>query len=89
MKTLIATLCLVMAATAHARDTSKPDVTYVGGGRYTCSGGGVACAQIDTNNRINTELERQRYQAQQDRADRYIREERARRDREVEQRYPR
>lgn len=89
MKTIIASLCLVIAATAHARDTINPDVTYSGGGRYTCPGGGAACAQIDTNNRVNTELERQRYQAQQDRADRYIREERARRERDLNSDYRR
>lgn len=49
MNKLLAITLLALAASAFAKD--KPDVTYVGGGRYTCSGKSAQCAQIDANNR--------------------------------------
>lgn len=51
---------------------AEPKVTYVGDGRYSCSGNSVQCAQIDANNR-QREVQRQAdYQRDQDRAQNYV-----------------
>lgn len=81
-KLWVATLILgVLVSAAQAKD--EPQVTYVGDGRYTCSGSSVACAQIDANNRQRESQRQAEYQRDQDRAQAYV--DRARR-REEEQR---
>lgn len=64
---------------------SAPQVTYVGLGRYSCSGSEVACAQINFNNQQLEENNRRRYREEQERAQRYVdesrRQERERQDR--------
>ncbi len=47
---------------------AEPKVTYVGDGRYTCSGNSVQCAQIDANNRQREAQRQADYQREQDRA---------------------
>lgn len=49
-----------------------PDVTYVGQGRYACSGRSAECAQVDANNRAVSEMQRRQYQEEQDRAQAYV-----------------
>lgn len=43
-------LVLATAGSAHAGEKDKGNVTYVGGGRYTCTGNSAACAQVKQNN---------------------------------------
>jgi hypothetical protein len=61
---------------AHA----EPKVTYVGLGRYSCSGSTAECAQIDQNNRRESEYRARQYQREQDRAQESV--ERTRRENE-------
>lgn len=47
----------------------KPRITYVGDGRYACSGSTSACAQVDANNRQREQIrqfeaDRQRYETE-------------------------
>lgn len=44
----IALVSLMLVAAAQARD--RANTTYVGGGRYTCTGGSAQCAQVRQNN---------------------------------------
>ena len=64
---------------------SAPQVTYVGLGRYSCSGSEAACAQINFNNQQLEENNRRRHREDQERAQRYVdesrRQERERQDR--------
>ncbi len=79
-------LLAAMTITAHAekQDTS---ISYAGGGRYICSGNSAACAQVDSNNRAQSDRDAQRYQRDQDRAQSYVERERLKdEDRQNEQR---
>lgn len=64
MKYFVTIALLLMAMTASAKDDAE--ITYVGGGRYTCSGDKYKCAQVDANNRALEEQRRARQQAQDD-----------------------
>ena len=57
-------ILIMMAFSVHA----EPKVTYVGDGRYTCSGNSPQCAQIDANNRQREAQRQADYQREQDRA---------------------
>lgn len=76
---LLAALLGLACATA----SSEPKVTYVGLGRYSCSGTAAECAQINFNNSQVEEANRLRYQEDQDRAQRIVDETR-RKEREYE-----
>lgn len=65
---------MVLLAQAHAESKVK----YAGEGRYTCKGSSADCAQIDQNNRRETEYRERQYQREQDKAQAYV--DRARRD---------
>ena len=65
---LLAALLGLACATA----SSEPKVTYVGLGRYSCSGTAAECAQINFNNSQVEEANRLRYQEDQDRAQRIV-----------------
>jgi hypothetical protein len=65
---------IVLMVQAHA----ESKVTYAGEGRYTCKGSSVDCAQIDQNNRRETDYRERQYQREQDKAQAYV--DRARRD---------
>jgi len=54
--------------------SAEQKVTYVGLGRYACSGTAAECAQINFNNGQVQEAERRHYQEDQDRAQRYVEE---------------
>ena len=58
----IAIGAMVMMASAMSFAGEEARVTYVGNGRYACSGSSVRCAQIDQNNRMQSELESRRYE---------------------------
>jgi hypothetical protein len=60
-------LCVINNALA-----AEPKVTYVGDGRYTCSGNSPQCAQIDANNRQREAQRQADYQRDQDRAQNYV-----------------
>lgn len=77
----VAFVCLLELASIGA--SAEPKVTYVGLGRYSCSGTAAECAQINFNNGQVEEANRQRYQEDQNRAQRYA-EEKHRREREYE-----
>ena len=66
--------CLLAAflGLASLAATAEPKVTYVGLGRYSCSGTAAECAQINFNNSQVEEANRRRYQEDQDRAQRYV-----------------
>jgi hypothetical protein len=57
-KTLLA---VTLAALSFAAGAESP-VTYVGEGRYTCRGNSAQCAQIDQNNRRESDYRAQQYQ---------------------------
>lgn len=59
--------CVFLFAMAFSVQ-AEPKVTYVGDGRYTCSGNSVQCAQIDANNRQREAQRQADYQREQDRA---------------------
>lgn len=61
----ISILLALVCTLAVAKD--EPKVTYVGLGRYTCSGSSAVCAQIDQNNRA---LEAQRQAREEARRER-------------------
>ena len=58
--------------------SAEQKVTYVGLGRYACSGTAAECAQINYNNGQVEEANRRRYQEEQDRAQRVVDETRRR-----------
>lgn len=62
----------VVALTASSAAQADPRVTYVGDGRYTCSGNSAQCAQIDANNRQREALRDFERQREEDRVKRYI-----------------
>lgn len=76
-KTKLWVLALILAALATPA-LAKEDVrvTYVGDGRYTCSGSNAACAQVDANNRQRESLRQAEYQRDQDRTQAYVDRER-------------
>ncbi len=83
-KSLFAVFAM-LAFTAHAETKS----TYVGTGRFTCQGSSAACAQIDQNNRRESDYRAQQYQREQDRAQAVVDRERREEERRNEQRrYP-
>ena len=67
-------ILVALVSTAQAKDEAR--VTYVGDGRYTCSGNSVACAQVDANNRQRESQRQAEYQREQDRAQAYVDRER-------------
>lgn len=78
MNKSILLLAVIMLITGQCKAEDKPRTTYVGDGRYTCTGSASQCAQIDANSRQweqirQYESDRQRYEA-----DRYIEENRRR-----------
>ena len=52
----------VMMAPVMSFAGDEARVTYVGNGRYACSGSSVRCAQIDQSNRLQSEIESRRYE---------------------------
>lgn len=60
MKPLIIAALLAVCSLAIAKD--KNEITYVGQGRYSCSGKGYKCAQIDQQNRLQSQIESDRYE---------------------------
>lgn len=50
MKKTLILLTAMLSFTVCAKDETK--VTYVGDGRYTCSGSNAQCAQVESNNRL-------------------------------------
>lgn len=75
-KLLTAGLTFCLLSFAYAKDDAQ--VTYVGGGRYVCEGDNYKCAQIDQQNRRESERRREEYQRDQDRAQSYVDRERRR-----------
>ena len=73
---LVATTLALLQFSAHA----ESPVTYVGEGRYTCRGNNFQCAQIDQNNRRESDYRAQQYQRDKDRAQDAV--DRSRRDEE-------
>lgn len=69
-----ALILVALATTALAREDAR--VTYVGDGRYTCSGNSAACAQVDANNRQRESQRQAEYQRDQNRAQGYVDRER-------------
>lgn len=67
MSKLLAIILMALATSAIAKDDGKTDIHYAGLGRYTCSGDEYKCAQIDANNRILEERDRQRWEQQRER----------------------
>ena len=67
MSKFLAIILLALTTSAIAKDDGKADITYVGLGRYTCSGDKYKCAQIDANNRALEERDRQRWEQQRER----------------------
>jgi hypothetical protein len=76
------------AATLMMTSVAKTDprVTYVGDGRYSCSGNTVQCAQVDTNNRQREALRDIERQREVDRTKRSV-EENRKREEETKRRY--
>lgn len=62
----------VFACSLSFPSFAGPEVTYVGLGRYACSGRSAECAQVDMNNRAVSEMQRRQYQEEQDRAQAYV-----------------
>lgn len=83
MPVLLALVCM----SAFAKD--KSEVTYVGMGRYTCSGNTAACAQIDANNRAQSDRDARQYQERQDHAQGVVDRERRRDEERRQNREPR
>lgn len=71
-------LAVALLGLSEMAAVAAPTVTYVGLGRYSCSGLAAECAQINFNNSQLEEMNRRRNQEDQDRAQRYIEENRQR-----------
>lgn len=84
---LIAGLAICFLSVAYASD--DPQVTYVGGGRYVCTGNSYKCAQIDQQNQRESERRREDYQRDQDRAQSYVDRDRRREEERTRQIYSR
>ncbi len=65
MTRFLAIALLALATSAIAKE--KPEIRYVGLGRYTCSGNSAECAQINANNRALDAQDRARTDARQER----------------------
>lgn len=75
---------VTITAYAEKQDTK---ISYAGGGRWVCSGNSAACAQVESNNRAQSNRGAQEYQRDQDRTQSYVdRERRKDEDRRNEQR---
>lgn len=57
---------------ASVRASAEPKVTYVGLGRYSCTGTAAECAQVNFNNSQVEEANRRRNQEDQYRAQHYV-----------------
>lgn len=66
----------ILCGVAFAKDGSR--ITYVGDGRYTCSGDLAACAQIEASNRQREQQRQFEYERKRYEMERYIRENRER-----------
>ena len=73
-----ALLSVLLYGVAISSAWPAPRVTYVGLGRYSCSGSTAECAQTNSNNELSEESNRRRYQDEQDRAQRYFEDSRRR-----------
>lgn len=71
-------LAVALLGLSEMAAVAAPTVTYVGLGRYSCSGSAAECAQINFNNSQLEEMNRRRNQEDQDRAQRHIEENRQR-----------
>lgn len=69
-------LAIAIAAAINFSSYAESRVTYVGSGRYSCSGNNTQCAQIEQNNRQQQQLEQSRYQQEQERAQAIVNRER-------------
>ena len=85
MKDSLIVLSLISLAASFTAQ-ADPRVTYVGDGRYTCSGNRVQCAQVDANNRQREALRILERQREDDRVKRYI-DENWKREEEAKRRY--
>ena len=74
MKKILTVLLLMLSTSAIAK--SKPEVVYVGDGRYVCQGdrNSLACAQVDTYNRQREEHRAFEYERKRDEEERRRRE---------------
>ena len=70
------TLLAITLAALSCAALAESRVTYVGEGRYACSGHSAECAQIDQNNARESNYRAQQYQRDQDRAQAYVDRER-------------
>ncbi len=71
-------LLVVLLGLVSVAASAEPKVTYVGLGRYSCSGTAADCAQINFNNSQVEEANRRRYEEDQNRAQRYVEDNRRR-----------
>lgn len=67
LKKYLIFLALTTCLNTNTAAKDKADVTYVGLGRYTCSGDKYKCAKIDANNRALDERDRQRWEREKER----------------------
>lgn len=81
---VLALLLIGLSTLAHAKEDAR--VTYVGDGRYTCSGNSATCSQVEANNRQRESQRQAEYQRDQDRAQSYVDRERRK---DEERRYSR
>ncbi len=74
MKKIFAVLLLVLGTSVIAK--GKPEVVYVGDGRYACQGdrNSPACAQVDANNRQREDRRAYEYERKRDEEERRRRE---------------
>lgn len=63
---------VLFAFALSPRAFAGPEITYVGLGRYACSGKGAECVQVDMSNRAVSEMQRRQYQEEQSRAQEYV-----------------
>lgn len=71
-RALFAIAFTVVSLCAHAESR----VTYVGDSRFVCSGNSAACAHVDANNHQRESQRASDNQREQDRAQRYVDQER-------------
>jgi hypothetical protein len=81
---VLALILIGLSVLAHAKEDAR--VTYVGDGRYTCSGNSATCSQVEANNRQRESQRQAEYQRDQDRAQSYVDRERRK---DEERRYSR
>lgn len=85
IKNVLFAALAAISMSAHA-ENKDPKISYSGLGKYSCSGNSAACAQVDSNNRAQSDRDAQRYQQDQDRAQSYVDRERRKEERRNEQR---